>query len=94
MLCTGGDLRDGRSELMFGNALQKLLPSSRFTREDLFISTKMHPGRSLRPEGGVGGIQKGLSRKAIFAAVEGSLERLQLDHVDLYFFHIRPGHGA
>ena len=34
-----------------------------------------------------GGLQKGLSRKAIFAAVEGSLARLQLDYIDLYFIH-------
>ena len=73
--------------MFFGNALQKLLGSSRFTREELFISTKINPARSPRPEGGIGGIQKGLSRKAIFAAVEGSLERLQTSYIDLYFLH-------
>ena len=67
--------------------LKKLLPASRFTREDLFISTKINPGRSPKPEGGMGGIQKGLSRKAIFAAVEGSLQRLQTPYIDLYFIH-------
>jgi aryl-alcohol dehydrogenase-like predicted oxidoreductase len=77
---------DGRSEHMFGTALKKLLPQSRFTREDLVISTKILPNRSMNDRG-FGGVQKGLSRKAIFAAVEGSLRRLQLDYIDLYFIH-------
>jgi aryl-alcohol dehydrogenase-like predicted oxidoreductase len=85
---------DGRSELFFGNALQKLLPQSRFTREELFISTKINPARSPKPEGGMGGIQRGLSRKAIFAAVEGSLQRLQTPYIDLYFIHRYDPHTS
>ena len=75
---------EGKSELFFGHALQKLLPSSRFSREDLFIATKIFPARTMVKDSQFGGLQKGLSRKAIFAAVEGSLSRLQLDYIDLY----------
>ena len=76
---------NGGSERFFGNALRQLLPNSRFTREDLFIGSKIHPNRSM--DGGIGGNQKGLSRKSIHSAIEGTLERLQLDYLDLYLIH-------
>ena len=79
---------DGGSERFFGAALKKLLPLSRYTRDDLFITSKLIPQRSmLGQQGAVGGIQKGLSRKAIHAAIEGTLQRLQLDYLDLYLLH-------
>ena len=78
---------EGKSELFFGNTLKKILSSSQFTREDLFISTKIFPVRTFTPDSKFGGIQKGLSRKALFSAVEGSLKRLQTDYIDLYFLH-------
>ena len=79
---------DGGSERFFGAALKELLPKSPFTRDDLFITTKIRPTRSLSTAAGaVGGLQKGLSRKAIHAAVEGALQRLQLDYIDLYLLH-------
>ena len=79
---------DGGSERFFGAALRKLLPQSRFTRSDLFITTKMLPIRSVMPhEGAIGGIQQGHSRKAIYAALEGSLQRLQLDYLDMFLLH-------
>ncbi len=31
---------------------------------------------------------EGLSKKAIIAAIEGSLKRLQTDHIDLYYAHV------
>ena len=77
---------DGGSEEFFGLALAKLLPQSRFTRQDLFITTKINPPRTLGSSG-FGGLQKGLSRKAIMDAVDGSLRRLQLEHLDLYLVH-------
>ena len=75
---------DGASETFFGKALQKLIPNERWTREDLFISTKVIAQRSLMPNSTFGGLQKCLSRKTLFAAVDGSLKRLQLDYIDLY----------
>lgn len=79
---------DGGSERFFGNALKKLLPHSQFTRDDLFITTKIMPTRGLSTAAGaIGGIQRGLSRKAIHSAVEGALQRLQLDYIDLYLLH-------
>jgi len=79
---------NGGSERFFGTALKKLLPQSRYTREDLFIASKILPQRTLKVEqGAVGGIQKGLSRKAIHAAIDGTLQRLQLDYLDLYLLH-------
>jgi aryl-alcohol dehydrogenase-like predicted oxidoreductase len=77
---------DGGSEEFFGHALKKLLPLSRFTRHDLFVASKINPPRTLSSSG-FGGLQKGLSRKAIFDAVDGSLRRLQLEYLDLYLVH-------
>jgi len=78
---------EGRSEVWFGEALKRLLPKSRFTREDLIISSKIFPLRTMTTGSDFAGLQKGLSRKAIHAAVEGSLKRLQLDYLDVYFIH-------
>lgn len=79
---------EGGSERFFGAALKKMLPQSHFTREDLFITSKIVPARSRKPDyGGIGGVQKGHSRKAIHAAIEGTLQRLQLDYLDLYLLH-------
>jgi len=67
---------DGTSEEILGRALKDF---SR--REEMVIATKvffpMHKG----PNGG------GLSRKAIFSAIDASLRRLGTDHVDLYQIH-------
>jgi 1-deoxyxylulose-5-phosphate synthase len=67
---------DGTSEEILGRALKDF---SR--REEAVIATKvffpMHKG----PNGG------GLSRKAIFAAIDASLRRLGTDYVDLYQIH-------
>jgi len=73
---TANSYSDGTSEEIVGQALKD------FTRRDeVVIATKvffpMHKG----PNGG------GLSRKAIFTAIDASLRRLETDYVDLYQIH-------
>ncbi|KAJ3093868.1 hypothetical protein HDU97_008895 [Phlyctochytrium planicorne] len=68
----------GKSEVVMGKAIKKYnWPRSSFT-----ISTKIYWG-------GPGENEKGLSRKHIIEGTKASLERLQLDYVDLIFAH-RP----
>jgi aryl-alcohol dehydrogenase-like predicted oxidoreductase len=67
----------GRSEEILGQALRNLgLP-----RDQFVLATKVL-GRA-----GPGVNQLGLSRYHIMAALDASLKRLQLDHVDLYQIH-------
>jgi len=66
----------GQAEILMGEALQD------FRREDLVISTKLFWG-------GDGPNDTGLSRKHLLEGTEASLERMQLDYVDLIFCH-RP----
>jgi 1-deoxyxylulose-5-phosphate synthase len=73
---TANSYSDGTSEEIVGHALKE------FTRRDeVVIATKvffpMHKG----PNAG------GLSRKAIFTAIDASLRRLETDYVDLYQIH-------
>src|SRR3979490_9717 len=73
---TANSYSDGTSEEIVGRALKD------FTRRDeVVIATKvffpMHEG----PNG------NGLSRKAIFTAIDASLRRLGTDYVDLYQIH-------
>ncbi|KAL7282850.1 hypothetical protein ACG7TL_002263 [Trametes sanguinea] len=85
---------NGLSEVMLGNAIKKL----KLPREELVIMTKLHGvvapeyGRNLMREGvnpdDIGLVnQYGQSRKHIFASVKASLERLQLDYIDLLQCH-------
>jgi aryl-alcohol dehydrogenase-like predicted oxidoreductase len=67
----------GRSEVMTGQALRNL----RIARDQFVVATKVH-GRT-----GPGPNQSGLSRAHILHAVDQSLERLQLDYIDLYQIH-------
>jgi len=66
----------GQSEVITGRILPKLL-----SREELVIATKVH-GRTMPGENG-----RGLSRKHVLASIDGSLQRLGLDYVDLYQIH-------
>jgi aryl-alcohol dehydrogenase-like predicted oxidoreductase len=66
----------GESEVITGRILPKLL-----SREELVIATKVH-GRTMPGENG-----RGLSRKHVLASIDGSLQRLGLDYVDLYQIH-------
>jgi aryl-alcohol dehydrogenase-like predicted oxidoreductase len=68
---------EGRSEVLLGQALRDLSVK----REDVIVATKVR-GRT-----GPGPNAVGLSRGHIMDQVEGSLKRLQLDHIDLYQIH-------
>lgn len=67
---------NGVSETIIGNAWPELA-----RREELVIATKaFHPT-------GPGANERGLSRKHLFDAIDGSLRRLRTDYVDLYQLH-------
>jgi aryl-alcohol dehydrogenase-like predicted oxidoreductase len=67
----------GKSETLLGQALKTLgLP-----RAELIVATKSTGSMDETPNG------RGQSRHHIFNAVDASLERLQLDYIDLYQIH-------
>jgi 1-deoxyxylulose-5-phosphate synthase len=68
---------EGESEVITGRLLRQLFA----TREEYVVATKVH-GRTMP---GVNGA--GLSRKHILASIDASLQRLELDYVDLYQIH-------
>jgi len=73
---TANAYSDGTSEEIVGQALKD------FTRRDeVVIATKVFFPMSKAPNVG------GLSRKAIFSALDASLRRLGTDYVDLYQIH-------
>ena len=67
----------GQSEVLTGRLLPKLFGM----REEYVVATKVH-GRTMPGENG-----QGLSRKHIMASIDASLQRLELDYVDLYQIH-------
>jgi aryl-alcohol dehydrogenase-like predicted oxidoreductase len=67
----------GQSEVITGRVLPRLFGM----REEYVVATKVH-GRTMPGENG-----HGLSRKHIMASIDGSLERLRMDYVDLYQIH-------
>src|SRR3954467_24455 len=72
----------GASEVATGRLLGRLFAS----REEYVVATKvfmpMTPGENGR----------GLSRKHVLSAIDASLQRLGMDHVDLYQIHRRDPH--
>src|SRR5262245_25917746 len=68
---------EGESERLVGAALKALARP----REQVVVATKV------RGRVGPGVNQVGLSRSHILASIDASLERLGLDHVDLYQIH-------
>jgi voltage-dependent potassium channel beta subunit len=70
----------GESETLMGEALQQL----DWPRWSYVVSTKFYWGIHDGPN-----TQRTLNRKYLMEAIDGSLERLQLDHVDLVYCH-RP----
>lgn len=70
---TADSYAGGRSEIMIGNWLR-----DRRNRQDVVIATKI--GKSAD--------NPGLTRRAIVAAVDASLQRLQTAHIDLLYLHV------
>jgi len=66
----------GSSEEILGRAIKDMAP-----RDSVVVATKVHGVMHPYPNGG------GLSRKAIFAEIDASLKRLNMDYVDLYQIH-------
>jgi aryl-alcohol dehydrogenase-like predicted oxidoreductase len=64
----------GIAETMLGHAIQS-------RRDKLVVATKV------RGKMGDGPDESGLSKRAIFRAVEDSLKRLKTDYIDLYYLH-------
>jgi aryl-alcohol dehydrogenase-like predicted oxidoreductase len=73
---TADTYSQGASEIATSRLLAKLL-----TREEYALATKVFMPMTPGENGG------GLSRKHILSAIDASLQRLQLDHVDLYQIH-------
>ncbi len=67
---------DGESERILGGLLDDLVP-----REDIVLATKAVARRGDGPFGG------GASRGALLCALDGSLRRLGVDHIDLWQLH-------
>ncbi|KAF8344987.1 aryl-alcohol dehydrogenase [Amanita rubescens] len=82
----------GESEIVLGKAIKQLnLP-----REEIVVMTKLYAALGRTKSESLVGVnvdelgyvnQHGLSRKHIFDSVKASLERLQLDHIDLLQCH-------
>jgi 1-deoxyxylulose-5-phosphate synthase len=67
----------GQSEVVTGRLLKRLFG----VREEYVLATKVN-GRTMPGENG-----RGLSRKHVLASIDASLQRLELDYVDLYQIH-------
>ena len=66
----------GASEVATGRLLRKLS-----SRDEVVVATKVFYPMTPGPNG------RGLSRKHILSAIDASLERLEMDYVDLYQIH-------
>jgi aryl-alcohol dehydrogenase-like predicted oxidoreductase len=67
----------GQSEVVTGRVLKQLFGM----REEYVVATKVN-GQTMPGENG-----RGLSRKHVLASIDASLQRLELDYVDLYQIH-------
>jgi aryl-alcohol dehydrogenase-like predicted oxidoreductase len=79
VLDTANAYNDGDSERIVGRALARLPPS---LRAEVQVHTKCGFGRAN------GGKPEGLTAPAIRRAVEGSLERLGVERLDVYYLHV------
>jgi aryl-alcohol dehydrogenase-like predicted oxidoreductase len=66
----------GTSEVATGRLLRRFI-----SRDEVVVATKVHGQTTPGPNG------RGLSRKHILSAIDASLGRLEMDHVDLYQIH-------
>jgi aryl-alcohol dehydrogenase-like predicted oxidoreductase len=66
----------GESEIVLGRVIAEL-----GKRDEVVLATKLFYPTRPGPNG------RGLSRKAVFASIDGSLKRLGTDYVDLYQIH-------
>ena len=73
---TADTYSSGASEVATGRLVKKYL-----SRDEAVIATKVFMPMTPGPNGG------GLSRKHILSAIDASLQRLDLDYVDLYQIH-------
>ncbi len=71
---------EGESERILGGLLGEVVP-----RDELVITTKAVARRNEGPFGGAFG--GGASRAALLGALDGSLRRLGVDHIDLWQLH-------
>ncbi|WP_202307545.1 aldo/keto reductase [Dryocola clanedunensis] len=69
---------EGRSEIITGQALKNL----KIPRENVVVATKV-----FGETGTAGANSRGSSRYHIINSVKDSLQRMQLDHIDLYQLH-------
>ena len=79
---TANAYSDGTSEEIVGRALRDFA-----RRDEIVLATKCFMPWRDKPNTG------GLSRKAIFAAVDDSLRRLGMDYIDLYQIHLGLRHA-
>jgi aryl-alcohol dehydrogenase-like predicted oxidoreductase len=73
---TSNSYSDGTSEEILGRAIRDFAE-----RDEVVIATKLFYPQRKDPNG------RGLSRKAVMTAIDVSLRRLGMDHVDLYQIH-------
>jgi aryl-alcohol dehydrogenase-like predicted oxidoreductase len=71
---TANIYQHGQAESMLGTAM-------RGKRDKLIVATKVQMKMGEGPD------ESGLSKRAIFRAVEDSLRRLQTDYIDIYYLH-------
>jgi len=76
LIDTGDSYAGGEAERIIGRVLK-----DRGLRREVLLCTKVFPPTGPRPN------DRGSSRLHILQACEDSLERLQTDHIDIYFVH-------
>ncbi len=70
---------EGGAEEVVGTALAEALRAGTVGRDEVFVVSKVYPHNA--------------SRDGTVAACERSLQRLRLDHIDLYLLHWRGSHA-